>query len=465
MKTRSQNRRIFLTHPSGWIVAACGLQLASADFSKDLHHAPAPVDNPLKGLVPYRGDVRARFPHSMEFSYLPYSALVNGYEEFDWRPLEEMLEEVCGRGHQAIFRIYLEYPGKDGGIPEFLIAEGLKITTWEYDGSGGKRVSTPDYANPHLRRSLRHFIAALGAKYDGDPRIGFITVGLLGVWGEWHNHPRAELFADKAVQAEVMDAYEAAFQATPLLLRYPAGDSDARFAKNCDRGFGYHDDSFAWATLATGKPEDQWFYQPALRLAGPAAEAKWQIRAIGGEIRPEAWGQVFDEQAADPRIQNFRQCVAATHVTWLLDSGMFGNEPNPTRVLRAEEEVRRMGYEFHATSVAVSGPQSGKRMVVMTIENRGVAPIYHPWKAEWGLLADGKVLKIFPGDQALTGLLPGGEPLEWKQSLELGGIRSGTATVAVRVPNPLKQGKPIRFANATQEQTHGWLLLGEIEIP
>ncbi len=59
--------------------------------------------------------------------------------------------------------------------------------------------------------------------------------------------------------------------------------------------FGYHDDSFAWATLETGRKEDDWFFQPALRQAGPEALTKWKSQPIGGEIRPEVWGCVFDK--------------------------------------------------------------------------------------------------------------------------------------------------------------------------
>lgn len=100
---------------------ALAIESAAADSRRLLAYSPAPVDNPLKGLVPYQGEVRDRFPHSMEFSYLAYSDLVKGYDEFDWLPLEKMLEDISGRGHQAIFRIYLEYPGKTGAIPEFLL--------------------------------------------------------------------------------------------------------------------------------------------------------------------------------------------------------------------------------------------------------------------------------------------------------------------------------------------------------
>ena len=34
-----------------------------------------------------------------------------------------------------------------------------------------------------------HFVAALGNRYDGDPRIGYITAGLYGFWGEEHTYP------------------------------------------------------------------------------------------------------------------------------------------------------------------------------------------------------------------------------------------------------------------------------------
>lgn len=433
-----------------------------------LEYRPAPVDNPLKGLVPYQGDRRDRFPHSLEFNYLAYAALVKGYEEFDWEPLETLLDDIASRGNQAIFRIYLEYPKKTGVIPQFLIDDGLKVhrylntNTQPLPPAG---VETPDYEDPNLRRSLRQFIGALGRKYDGDPRIGFITAGLLGTWGEWHTHPRAELFASQTVQEEVMDAYEAAFQTTPVLLRYPAGAKDSRKAANADRGFGYHDDSFAWATLHTGRKGDEWFYMTALMAAGPDAEAKWKTHPIGGEIRPEAWGQVFDEEPGTRQIQNFRECVEATHVTWLMDSGMFRNQPDADRRRRAEAAVRRMGYEFHALAVTISDVKDGKVLVALEFENRGVAPFYCGWGAEYGLWSDGKAALTLPGSGKLTGLLPGDEPRVWIDELDVSGVKAGEYTLVVRVPNALKGGHPVRFANTTQDaDAPGWLSLGAVRV-
>ena len=435
------------------------------ELNLKLEYAAAPVDNPLKGLVPYQGDVRNRFPHSLEFNYIAYSEIVKGYDEFDWGPLERMLDDISSRGHQAVIRIFLEYPGRQSAIPRFLIADGLKVTRWQHDEGAQALVETPDYENEKLRISLKKFISAFGKRYDGDPRLGFITAGLLGLWGEWHLYPRSELFASNAVQQEVMEAYESAFNTTQILLRYPAGDNEDSLAQNSDRAFGYHDDSFAWGTLETGKPVDSWFYMAKLKRAGPMAETKWKDHAIGGEIRPEAWGTVFDESPRNKRIQNFRQCVEETHVTWLMDSGMFEKPQKADRIQRAEESVRRMGYEFFATDVTIGQIKGQDIQVILNIENRGVAPFYYNWQPEWGLLKDNEPVKLFPTSGKLTDILPDTAGEKWRDNLDLRGITSGTYGLAVRVANPLKSGKPVRFANKSQEPVSGWLMLGEIAVP
>ena len=442
------------------------LVVTSPVAAAKLEYAPAPVDNPLKGLVPYAGDVRDRFPHSMEFGYLPLSALVVGEEEYDWKPLEKPLDRIADRGHQAVFRVYLEYPGKPGAIPAYLTRAGLKVHKYKNTNTAPHPptdVETPDYADPRLRACLTHFIRELGRRYDGDPRVGFITAGLLGTWGEWHTYPRNELFASKGVQAEVMDAYEAAFATTPILLRYPAGDTSDAHAANSGRRMGYHDDSFAWATLDTGAKDENWFFMPTLKAAGPAALDKWKTRPIGGEIRPEAWGQVFDATPRLPSIQNFRACVEATHATWLMDSGMFETRQSDERIARATDAVRRMGYEFHVPTVTIAEVVDGKIAVGVALENRGVAPFYYPWKAEYGLIADGALKKTLASTDVLTGLLPGDAPRVWADTLDVASLPAGHYTLALRVPNPHPKGPPLRFANASQDRhLPGWLSLGEV---
>ncbi len=284
--------RLLLRHVAAVLTAVVFLPAASVLAAEPVPfrtaYAPAPADNPLKGFVPYAGRGRD-FPHSLEFDYLSLASLMTGPTNFNWAPMERLLDGIASRGCQGVFRIYMEYPRKPSGVPEYLVKAGVTVRAWTNTNTQPLPPAldhTPDYEDPRLRAALTNFIAALGAHYDGDSRIGFITAGLLGTWGEWHCYPHSEWFASKAVQAEVMDAYEAAFRTTPVLLRYPAGDHDQVHAPNSGRSFGYHDDSFAWATLDTGRRSEDWFFLTALGKAGPAALDRWRTAPIGGEIRP-----------------------------------------------------------------------------------------------------------------------------------------------------------------------------------
>jgi hypothetical protein len=443
------------------------LGLSAAQGAEPVRLVPAlsPVDNPLKGLVPYAKPKPGRFPHSMEFTYIPLSDLMQGPADFNWKRLEDFLSGVASRGNQAVFRIWLEFPDQKIGVPRFLIDQGVKITNWvNLRGAAPAKNHTPDYSDERLVRALETFIAELGRRYDHDPRVGFITAGLLGAWGEWHDDSRRDLFASRATQTRVLQAYEKAFSKTPILLRYPAGNNDRWYIPNTSRPFGYHDDSFAWATLATGNRRDRWFFLTRMQAAGNDAVDKWKTHPIGGEIRPEIWGQVFDEKPQNSRAQDFAECVRQTHVTWLMDTDMFREPASRQRYERAIAQVRGMGYDFYVQTADVSRPAGKKLSIALQVVNQGVAPFYHDWALELGALSsEGKVLHTWPVDWKLVGLLPGDPPRTWQTSVDLGSLSADARIVAVRVVNPLANGKPLGFANADQNRhARGWLSVGTL---
>ncbi len=434
-----------------------------------LKPAPSPVDNPMKGLVPYAGN-HDEFPHSMEFSYLPVGAIVKGKNQHSWKALEDLLNDIGGRGHQAIIRFYLEYPKSPSGIPQYLLDGGLKVTKWNSESAASDSAQglgdniTPDYKDPNLRQCLNSFISALGKKYDGDPRLAYLTMGILGAWGEWHTWPREELFAPVEVQNEVMIAFQRSFSRTPILMRYPRGKGDPSKAENATRPFGFHDDSFAWATLDTGKPEDNWYFMPAMKAAGTTDKWKWQ--PIGGEIRPEAWGKCFDPKTDRPEIQDFEKCVRTTHATWLMDSGMFSEDipRTPERIKKAEEMVRLMGYDFTVTKARI---QSGAGFLVVnaSIKNQGVAPFYPKWPLRLGIMDSSKnIIKTAKGELGLGAILPG-VTADRYFSATLSGLEHGEYTLLLGCQNPLHNGRPVGFANESYEKNRkGWLTLGSINL-
>ena len=441
------------------------------EHTYDYPYHPSPIDNPLKGLVPYTSDtLKTTFPHSMEFSYIALDDLLDGTIDkngkieyiYDFSKLETLLNKVSNRGHSTIFRIYLEYPNKKCAVPQFLVKAGVKIHQWQNDSEVNL---TPDYENTKLRKAITCFINEMGKLYDGDPRIAFITAGIIGKWGEWHDYPKSELFASKAVQSEIMQAYTEAFHETPILLRYPAGNNHYYLSSNSEAPFGYHDDSFGWATLDTGKKSDSWYFMAAMKDAGPMAMSKWIKYPIGGEIRPELWEASFTDHPL-PKAQDFDTCIRQTHATWLMDTGLFDKRfsLDKRRIENASESVRKMGYEFHIAHAAIAS--NGNIINInLIVKNLGVAPFYYKWPVEIGLLneqyqalekqtlRDIDIRNILPEkDNIISGKIPFNEINLNKQSY-----------IGIKIYNPKRPEQTIKFANEYDALNNsGYMILGEI---
>ena len=124
---------------ASFILAAvfnCCVAAPGATNFYSLSYTPAPPNNPLKGFMPYSGSYTT-FPYSMEWSYLPLRLLMTGPTNFNWSSLDTLLSNDVGRGHQTIFRVYLDYPTLPTGIPQYLLDAGLITYTYDdYDNDG-----------------------------------------------------------------------------------------------------------------------------------------------------------------------------------------------------------------------------------------------------------------------------------------------------------------------------------------
>ena len=137
-------------------------------IAHQLQYAPAPLDNPLKGFMPFffKGtDYASAFPHSMEWSYFALSEVMTNptnCSSYNWEILDQMLDEVGSRGKQATFRFYMEYPGGSGthpgnGVPPCFNGH----VTMRTNGFWG--TTSPDYDSPFLLTAVSNWIAAFGA--------------------------------------------------------------------------------------------------------------------------------------------------------------------------------------------------------------------------------------------------------------------------------------------------------------
>jgi hypothetical protein len=417
--------------------------------------APGIDENPLKGLVPYSsaGQAPDSFPHSLEWFYIPLSDVVQGADTYDWRPLDRLLTAIAGRGHQAVFRFYVDFPKNPSGIPTYLLDAGLR--TFPYDDAGNAMSPTPsvapDYRDPRLIDCMVRFIHTLGARYDGDVRIAWVEAGLYGFWGEWHvhNHPLQGEPAGWEIGQRNKDAllraYAESFARTLVLIRYPKITDDRRLLAH----FGFHDDSFLEDTLGS----QRWQFWPLMQQFG-TTEA-WRTRPIGGEIRPEFQAALWD-QWPNVEGQDIKTAISTTHATWMLDDGLFKTSPTSeerTNALRAE---RLMGYTLFCIASRIAPGKGASTEVSVRIENRGVAPFYYSWPAELRALdARGQVIGETRIVWPLPSLLPG-KSAEWNAVLDV--PEDGIRSVLLRIANPMPGGRPVSFSNAEMgTEQEGWL--------
>ena len=434
----------------------CSAMAASAmTNSYLLSYSPAPPGNPLKGFMPYSGNY-STFPYSMEWDYLPLRSLMTGPTNFDWSTIDALLNNDASRGHQTVFDVYLDYPALPTGIPQYLLDAGLVAYSYTNYGNDGISVS-PDYENPLLDQALMNFIAALGARYDGDPRVGFVELGLLGYWGEWHTYPETNWFASTAVQDAVLTAYAGAFHQTKVLVRWPAGD-----LKPASLPVGYHDDSFAYDTIAPPA------YNFSSLLAAAGETNKWQTQPIGGEFYPPiqlcAWNP--GPSNCVPPGQAFSNCVALTHTSWILNQAVFDPGFSGTQQDLALMGARQLGYELYVTNATlVQNRGADSLSVTIGVLNQGVAPFYYDWPVQLAVWnTSNGIVQSWTTPWKLSCVYPGSNSI-WTCTNNNLHLPAGQYKLLLGVMNPMTNGAPLRFANQTQDSDlAGWLTLGQLPV-
>jgi hypothetical protein len=420
--------------------------------------AAEPQVNPLKGFIPFAGDFDT-FPHSMEWAYFPLNAVMTGPDTFDWSALDTALDDIADRGHQTAMRFYLDYPTRPSGVPQYLLDGGLTVRPYNDYGNDGASVS-PDYDDPNLRAAIDEFVAALGERYDGDPRIGFLQAGLVGFWGEWHTYPyngegtQPDWMASDATQQEILTDFVDAFQTTELEVRNPN-------TMNAAMPIGYHDDSFALETKTSALG---WHFMDNMVAAG--ATEKWRQYSIGGELRPELQPCIFSA-AGCPVLEeggdnDFAGSVAQTHASWLMNHYAFQTGYSAADKPAALRAAQSLGYSFRATEARVPASTSATTVDVgLAVANIGVAPFYYDWPVTLAYLDPaGAVVASTTTDWHVADIATGSSQ-QFTSTMDLAGVPAGDYTLVAQVTNPLSTGLPVRFANASQDaDRNGWLTLG-----
>ncbi|MCX6309444.1 MAG: hypothetical protein NTY32_11645 [Bacteroidia bacterium] len=247
-----------------------------------------------------------------------------------------------------------------------------KMTSWV---SAKKNCTVPDWNNPYFLERVDSLLAALGRKFNNDPRIGSIDIRSYGNWGEWHlsgfeapPSPLEPITLES--KKRIIDSYIKAFPNKQLLmmsdgtegmsyamsitgLKYPIG-----WRRDSWGNSGFHSlkNSAAW-----GVTVDRWKTAPVV------------IEGYGGTgvTNTDCPGQVLDYHASaisNGNIGDWRTLSATAKTSMFQCAKIAGYH----YVLRS----------FDCADCLIAG----KSNFVKTVwSNTGVAPTYKNWNVVFRL--------------------------------------------------------------------------------
>jgi hypothetical protein len=130
-----------------------------------------------------------------------YLRLAWGYVEpqegkFNWSLVDIPSQRWIAKGKQIALRFTCYESGNQpNATPEWVVRAGAKVfydPRRDRDKPGAPPRYEPDYDDPIFLEKLDHFLAAVAARYDGDPNVAFIDIGSIGIWGEGDPVPSRE---------------------------------------------------------------------------------------------------------------------------------------------------------------------------------------------------------------------------------------------------------------------------------
>ncbi len=321
---------------------------------------------PMTGIVFWDGDNTNTDAISLEFSYMLFQDVVDLDGNFVWDKVEDKLNDISSRNHQAIFRFRYAYVGEETSVPQYI--KNLSDYHETKGKSEGETTWFPDWTHPELSDFTIRFYTAFAEKYDADPRLAFIQVGF-GLWGEYHIYDGpfvlGKTFPSKAFQIEFFNHLDTIFQYKPWSISIDAADDTYSPFENhpnlLNIQFGLFDDSFMHKDHAGYNTESWNFFD----------RTRFKISPAGGEF--SYYTDYDQEHVLDvpngPHGIVYEDAAAEFHITY-----MIGNDqPDYQTMDRIKDASFASGYKFRIKSFKTNVTSS-----IVEVENIGIAPFYYP---------------------------------------------------------------------------------------
>ncbi|MEX0987707.1 MAG: T9SS type A sorting domain-containing protein [Bacteroidales bacterium] len=392
---------------------------------------------------------------TLEFSYMLFNEVVSDSGVYNWDPVEEKLNAIAGRNHQAIFRFRYVYPGYETSVPEYILnREDYHETIGE---SEGKTTHFPDWTNEELKRFTLEFYTRFAERYDQDPRLAFIQVGF-GLWAEYHIYSGpftlGVTFPSKEFQESFFYHLDTTFKYIPWSISIDAADDtytpfvEKPHLKEIE--FGLFDDSFMHQSHSGYNTSNWNFFDRDRYLISPA----------GGEF---SYYSAYDQQHVldlpdGSYGKSYEQYARDFHISYI----MGNDQPRYQTMERIKQASMASGYKFKIEHLKTTADSS-----VLEILNYGVAPIYYDaYITIDGTRSQGSLKGLAPGETKTYSVsagaegaeitiecdkLPAGMQIQFYGTQELPLISSKNIARDLNrllYPNPARRGSSVRFTGS-----------------
>ena len=299
--------------------------------------------------------------------------------------------------------------------------------------------AVPDWNSETFLSSWEKLMAALGARYANDKRLGSIDVGGYGKYGEWWVDVGTQKITD-ANALRMVAAVNRAFPAKTVLFNTMTSVDLTLKALATNPRMGLRTDSLGARNMNSMIAVDT-------RL-----QSVWKTRPI------------HTEWASNGEPVLGRDQVKAFHLSTLSSGNLRLSYDAMTSTQKSAylDGIRSSGYRYYVSKVTIGSIVRGKTVpVTVTMSNLGVAPTYDGWSVQlWLMDSAGKKVwakalaidprKVLPGTKTATTYLAVPTTLP-----------RGTYTATLAVVDKLGYSAPMYLSNYTR-RANGSYTLGAV---
>jgi len=409
----------------------------------------------------------------------------DGPDVYNWELLDKALATAAERKQTLMLRIgpYGHFDASEGCISEKLdvpnwLRTKLGKRQWDPDGEYGldflKCYGILDHNNPLYVNAFAACIKAIADRYDNDPRLDSVDIGIVGAWGE---EADLDLMTDDNIHT-LLHAYFDNFRNTPVLMQTNQSEthdlinniprdlnhrnSYLRYAARFKRAIGMRGDCIGDMSYRNRSGEGwRWGH---MRSIYPFMFGEEEVRDMWqtGPISFESCGVMYTWLDNGFDIDEILDTAVHWHTSTFSNKGC----PVPLEYTdKVNEWLKKIGYRYSLRCINFPGTAAAgdTLQMAMLVSNYGNSPMYRPYPFVLRLLGEGGRTVLYRTRQDIRTWLPGDISFQADMPLPID-LEPGNYILQAGIMDMAMQKGIVNFACDAPATEDGFINVGKITI-